>query len=73
MADSTIDQQIKYAQQVVSRAFDNDLVGGNTLKAFKRVNMLLKKGANKRDVKEPRTPKTASPVIFPFAVTLRQY
>jgi hypothetical protein len=36
LADSTIDQEIGSARTMVNKAFDNDLVGGDTLKAFKR-------------------------------------
>jgi integrase len=47
-SDSYIDQEIGAAKTVVNKAFDNDLVGGDTLKAFRRVKKLLKKGSNAR-------------------------
>lgn len=47
-ADSTIDHQIAAARTMVIKAFDNDLVGGDTLKVFKRVKKMLKKNANAR-------------------------
>ena len=34
---------------MVNKAFDNDLVGGDSVKAFKRVKKLLKRNANARD------------------------
>lgn len=48
-SDSYIDQEIGAAKTVINKAFDNDLVSGDTLKAFKRVRKLLKKGSNARD------------------------
>lgn len=48
-SDSYVDQQIGAAKAVIGKAFDNDMVGGEVVKAFKRVKKLLKKGANKRD------------------------
>jgi integrase len=47
-SDSYIDQEIGAAKTVINKAFDNDLVGGRTLKAFRRVKKLLKKGSNAR-------------------------
>jgi integrase len=48
-ADATIDQEIGAAKTMVNKAFDNDLVSGQTLKAFKVVKKLLKGNANARD------------------------
>jgi integrase len=48
-SDSYIDQEIGAAKTVINKAFDNDLVGGDTLKAFRRVKKLLKRGSNARD------------------------
>jgi len=48
-ADSYVDQQIAMARAMVNKAFDNDLVGGDTVKVFKRVKKLLKGDANARD------------------------
>lgn len=48
-SDSYIDHHIGAARAVIGKAFDNDMVGGETVKAFKKVKKLLKKGANKRD------------------------
>ena len=50
-ADATIDMEIKYAQTAVTKAFDNDMVDGRCLKAFRKTNRLLEKGANVRKVK----------------------
>jgi integrase len=47
-SDSYIDQEIGAAKTVINKAFDNDLISGDTLKAFKRVKKLLKKGSNAR-------------------------
>jgi integrase len=48
-ADKTVDDEIAQAQTVVSKAFDNDIVSGDTLKVFKRVNKLLKRNSNARN------------------------
>lgn len=48
-ADSTVDQEIAAARVVIQTGFDNDLVGGNTLKVFKKAKRLLKRNSNVRD------------------------
>jgi integrase len=48
-SDSYVDQEITAAKTVVNKAFDNDLVSGETVKVFKRVKKLLKRNANARD------------------------
>lgn len=48
-ADATIDQELGKVKTMIFKAFDNDLVGGDTIKAFKRVKKLLKGNANARD------------------------
>jgi integrase len=48
-SDSTIDQEIAAARNMINKAFDNDIVGGDTLKTFKRVKNLLRGNANARD------------------------
>jgi len=48
-ADSYVDQQIAMAKAMVNKAFDNDLVGGDVVKVFKRVKKLLKGDSNARD------------------------
>jgi hypothetical protein len=50
-ADATIDMEIKYAQTAVTKAFDNDMVDGHCLKAFRKTKRLLEKGANLRRLK----------------------
>ena len=45
----TIDDEINYAKTVVIKAFNNDMVSGDTLKAFQRVERMLKKNSNARD------------------------
>ncbi|MFC1824496.1 integrase [Thermodesulfobacteriota bacterium] len=49
LADATIDHEVGKAKTVVYKAFENDLVSGGTLKNFKVVKKLLKKGADVRD------------------------
>jgi integrase len=49
MAPATIDHEIGKAKTMINKAFDNDLVGGDTLKAFKRVKNTLKPGSDVRD------------------------
>lgn len=46
---STIDKELTAVRTMINKAFDNDVVGSDTLKAFKRVKNLLKKNANARD------------------------
>ncbi len=48
-ADKTIDHEAGAAQTVVSKAFDNDIIGGDTLKVFKKVKKLLKRNTNARN------------------------
>ncbi len=48
-SDSTVDQEIAAVRNMINKAFDNDLVGGDTLKSFKRVKKLLRGNANARD------------------------
>jgi integrase len=40
--------EISVAKTMINRAFDNDLVNGSTVKAFRRVKRKLKKAANAR-------------------------
>ena len=49
LADSTIDDEIGHVRTMVIKAFDNDIVGGEPLKAFKRTKKLLKRNSNARD------------------------
>ena len=48
-SDSYVDQEIGAARTMINKAFDNDMVGGDTLKVFKKVKKLLKRNANARD------------------------
>jgi len=48
-ADATVDDEVGQVRTMVTKAFDNDLVGGEPLKAFKRTKKLLKRNANARD------------------------
>lgn len=47
-AEATIDQELRQVRVMIKKAFDNDLVGGNTLKVFNKVKKLLKRNANVR-------------------------
>jgi integrase len=47
-AAATIDMEISVSKTMINRAFDNDLVNGSTVKAFRRVRRKLKKAANAR-------------------------
>jgi integrase len=49
VAPATIDQEIGKIRAMIYKAFDNDLVGGDTVKTFKRVKKLLKPGTDVRD------------------------
>jgi len=48
-ADKTIDLEVGEVQTMVTKAFYNDIVGGNTLRTFKRVKKMLKRNSNARD------------------------
>jgi integrase len=48
-SDSYIDQEIGAARTMINKAFDNDMVGIQSLKAFKKIKKLLKKNSNARD------------------------
>ncbi|RJR40808.1 MAG: site-specific integrase [Desulfobacteraceae bacterium] len=45
----TVDDELNYTKSVVIKAFDNDLIGGDALKAFRRVKKILKGHSNRRD------------------------
>ena len=45
---ATIDLQINLVKTMVTKAFDNDLLGGSSLKAFRKIKRMLKRGANAR-------------------------
>jgi integrase len=47
-ADNTVDSELGTIRAMVNKAFDNDMVSGETLKAFKRTKKLLKRNANAR-------------------------
>jgi integrase len=46
---ATVDQEIGKARAMVYKAFDNDIIGGDTIKAFKRIKKLLIPGSDVRD------------------------
>ena len=48
-ADATIDQEIGTTKTMIIKAFDNGIVSGDTLRTFKVVKRLLKKGTDVRD------------------------
>ncbi len=45
---ATIDMEISVVKTMVTKAFDNDLVDGRTVKAFPRIKRKLRRGANTR-------------------------
>jgi integrase len=45
----TIDDEINYVKTMIIKAFDNDLIGGDTLKTFKRTKRLMKGSSNARN------------------------
>ena len=47
-APATIDMEISLVKTMVTKAFDNDLVDGRTVKAFRTVKRKLRKAANAR-------------------------
>jgi len=47
-APATIDMELSIAKTVIIKAFDNDMVSGRVLKAFRSVKKKLKKGTNAR-------------------------
>jgi integrase len=47
-AAATIDMEISITKTMVTKAFDNDLVDGRTVKAFRRVKRKLRRGDNAR-------------------------
>lgn len=47
-ASLSIDMEISVAKTMINRAFDNDLVNGSTVKAFRRLKRKLKKAASAR-------------------------
>ena len=49
LAPATIDMELNIVKTMVTKAFDNDMIDGRTLKAFRKVKNRLKKGANARD------------------------
>jgi len=48
-SDSYVDHEVGAARTMLNKAFDNDMVGADTLKVFKRVKKLLRRNANARD------------------------
>jgi integrase len=49
LAPGTIDMELRLAQGVVKKAYYNDMVDDRGLKAFRKVNWKVKKGANARE------------------------
>jgi len=48
-SDAYIDRQIEAARAMINKAFDNDMVTGETVKVFRRVKKMLKRNSNARD------------------------
>jgi len=49
IADGTIDHEVGKTKTMIFKAFDNDIISGHTLKTFKRVKKMVKKGSDVRD------------------------
>jgi integrase len=47
-ADATIDHEIGKTKTMIFKAFDNDMISGDTLKTFKKVKKLLRKNTDAR-------------------------
>jgi integrase len=47
-AAATIDMEISLVKTMVTKAFDNDMVAGSTVKIFRKVKRQLKRGSNAR-------------------------
>jgi integrase len=45
---ASIDLEIALVKTMVTKAFDNDLLDGNSLKAFRKIKRMIKRGANAR-------------------------
>ena len=45
---ASIDLEITLVRTMVTKAFDNDLLDGNSLKAFRKIKRMIKRGANAR-------------------------
>ena len=48
ISPATIDVELNIVRGMISKAFDNDKLDGRTLKAFRRVKNLIKRGGNAR-------------------------
>jgi integrase len=80
-AAATIDMEVKLVQTVVSKAFDNDIINGQALRAFRKVKRKLKKGSNARKrtltieeylkLKENSPPHLKAMVIIAFNTGMR--
>jgi len=49
LSKSYIDKQIEAARTMVTKALDNDEIGGDCLKPFRKIKKLCKKGSNRRN------------------------
>jgi len=48
LAPATIDAEIAIMKTAITKAFDNDLLDGRSLKAFRKIKRMLKRGSNAR-------------------------
>ncbi|MFC1816917.1 hypothetical protein ACFL0M_13515 [Thermodesulfobacteriota bacterium] len=46
LADATIDMELTISKTMIIKAFDNDMIDGRVLKAFRSIKRKLKKGSN---------------------------
>jgi integrase len=49
LAPASIDMELSIVKTMITKAFDNDMVGGRSLKPFRKIKRKLKKGSNARD------------------------
>ena len=66
LSDSYVDQEIGAARGMINKAFDNDLVSGDTIRVFKKVKKLLKRNSNARDKIITPEQFTALLISLPF-------
>ncbi len=81
LAAATIDMELTYAKAMVSKAFDNDVLSGYTLKVFRNCKRMLRKGENVRKrvlsyqeylaIKEQAAPHLRDMIITAFNTGMR--
>ena len=82
MALATIDYEINAVKVMVNKGFADDMIGGDTLKVFKGVKLMLKKNANARSrvlspqefdrILEKMLPQGRGPLFMAFKTGMRE-